>query len=212
MKILKDTVLFGLFASYADGVRNGEEKLSAAYDDFATLLATLPTDGTNICAQLRRLFYTKIELRGIQETVSTNGMERHVLFDVYIGKALALLDAEEQMMKEVLRHGGTEAMGLKEEAVCRNGKKGSVTLTWNGTDSDLIELVAALMAAGVIGTAEGRELKVVDVIRVFEEVFHLKINALCTKRGKVFDRCTDTTPFIDSLRRSYNRMLDARLA
>ena len=28
----------------------------------------------------------------------------------------------------------------------------------------------------------------------------------------VFDRCTDTTPFIDSLRRSYNRMLDARLA
>lgn len=45
MKILKDTVLFGLFASYADGVRNGEEKLSAAYDDFATLLATLPTDG-----------------------------------------------------------------------------------------------------------------------------------------------------------------------
>lgn len=75
MKILKDTVLFGLFASYADGVRNGEEKLSAAYDDFATLLATLPTDGTNICAQLRRLFYTKIELRGIQETVSTNGME-----------------------------------------------------------------------------------------------------------------------------------------
>ena len=101
---------------------------------------------------------------------------------------------------------------MKEEAVCRNGKKGSVTLTWNGTDSDLIELVAALMAAGVIGTAEGRELKVVDVIRVFEEVFHLKINALYTKRGKVFDRCTDTTPFIDSLRRSYNRMLDARLA
>ena len=140
MKILKDTVLFGLFASYADGVRNGEEKLSAAYDDFATLLATLPTDGTNICAQLRRLFYTKIELRGIQETVSTNGMERHVLFDVYIGKALALLDAEEQMMKEVLRHGGTEAMGLKEEAVCRNGKKGSVTLTWNGTDLSLIHI------------------------------------------------------------------------
>lgn len=50
------------------------------------------------------------------------------------------------------------------------------------------------------------------IIRVFEEVFRLKINALYTKRGKVFDRCTDTTPFIDSLRKSYNRMLDARLA
>lgn len=45
-----------------------------------------------------------------------------------------------------------------------------------------------------------------------QENKHLKINALYTKRGKVFDRCTDTTPFIDSLRKSYNRMLDARLA
>lgn len=97
MKILKDTLLFGLFASYADGVRNGAEKLSAAYDDFAMLLATLPADGTNICAQLRRLFYTKIELKGIQDTVSMNETERHVLFDVYISKTLALLDAEERM-------------------------------------------------------------------------------------------------------------------
>ena len=115
------------------------------------------------------------------------------------------------MRQEMLRHGGTST-GFKAEAVHGNGKRTSVTLTWNGTDSDLIELVAALMAAGAVGTTEGRELKIVDVIRVFEEVFHLKINALYTKRGKVFDRCTDTTPFIDSLRRSYNRMLDARLA
>ena len=112
----------------------------------------------------------------------------------------------------MLRHGGTAATELKEEAICRNGKKGSVTLTWNGTDSDLIELVAALMAAGAVTSAEGRKLTVADVVRVFEEMFHLKINALYTKRGKVFDRCTDTTPFIDSLRVSYNRMLDKRLA
>ena len=136
---------------------------------------------------------------------------RHVLYDVFIGKTLALLDAEREMVKEMLRYGGVPA-GFKTETVRRNGKKPAITLTWNGTDSDLIELVAALMAAGVIGTAEGRELKVVDVIRIFEEVFHLKINALYTKRGKVFDRCTDTTPFIDSLRKSYNRMLDERLA
>ena len=68
------------------------------------------------------------------------------------------------------------------------------------------------MAAGAVDSAEGRKLTVIDVIRVFEDVFHLKINALYTKRGKVFDRCTDTTPFIDSLRKSYNRMLDERLA
>ena len=69
-----------------------------------------------------------------------------------------------------------------------------------------------MMAAGAVTSAEGRKLTVADVVRVFEEMFHLKINALYTKRGKVFDRCTDTTPFIDSLRVSYNRMLDKRLA
>lgn len=76
----------------------------------------------------------------------------------------------------------------------------------------MIELVAALMAAGAIGSTGGKKVTVVDVIKVFEEAFHLKVNALYTKRGKVFDRCTDTTPFIDSLRNSYNRMLEERLA
>lgn len=101
---------------------------------------------------------------------------------------------------------------LKPEVVNRAGKKVGITLNWNGTDSDLIELVAALMAAGAVTSAEGRKLTVIDVIRVFEDMFHLKINALYTKRGKVFDRCTDTTPFIDSLRVSYNRMLEKRLS
>ncbi len=211
MKTLIETPLFNLFASYLNGSEPAAGELPAAYDHFVTCLAGLSQDG-DLMKQLRRLNYTKIELAFMQQTC--NGMtetHRHVLYDVFLSKTLALLDAEAEMVKEMLRYGGVPA-GFKAETVRGSGKKPAVTLTWNGTDSDLIELVAALMAAGVIGTAEGRELKVVDVIRIFEEVFHLKINALYTKRGKVFDRCTDTTPFIDSLRKSYNRMLDERLA
>ena len=105
-----------------------------------------------------------------------NGMAedcRNILYDVFIDKTLALLDAEAEILKEMLRH-GTVSAGFHAEAVRGSGSKSSVTLTWNGTDSDLIELVAALMAAGAIGTAEGRNLKIVDVIRVFEEVFRLQ--------------------------------------
>ena len=184
MKTLVETSLFDLFASYINGAGPAAGELPAAYDDFVDRLAALSPEG-DLVGQLRRLNYTKIELTFMRQACDG--------------------------MKEMLRHGGMSA-GFKAETVHGNGKRTSVTLTWNGTDSDLIELVAALMAAGAVGTTEGRELKIVDVIRVFEEVFHLKINALYTKRGKVFDRCTDTTPFIDSLRRSYNRMLDARLA
>lgn len=191
MKTLVETSLFNLFASYTNGAGPAAGELPAAYDDFVNSLVTLSPAG-DLTGQLRCLNYTKIELAFMRQ--ACNGMAedcRNILYDVFIDKTLALLDAE---------------------AVRGSGSKSSVTLTWNGTDSDLIELVAALMAAGAIGSAEGRNLKIVDVIRVFEEVFHLKINALYTKRGKVFDRCTDTTPFIDSLRKSYNRMLDARLA
>ena len=52
---------------------------------------------------------------------------------------------------------------------------------------------------------------IISEIYLFLFRTHVKINALYTKRGKVFDRCTDTTPFIDSLRVSYNRMLEKRL-
>ena len=211
MKTLINTSLFNLFAAYMNGTERAAGELPAAYENFVDLLAELPQD-EDLMKRLRRLNYTKIELAFMQRTC--NGMlegQRHVLYDVFIGKALALLDAEAEMIKESFRHGNILS-GLKTETMQgKSGRKAAVTLTWNGTDSDLIELVAALMAAGVIGTLEGRELKVVDVIRVFEEIFHLKINALYTKRGKVFDRCTDTTPFIDSLRKSYNQMLDKRL-
>lgn len=212
MKTLINTSLFNLFTAYINGTEHAAEELPAAYENFVDLLAELPQD-EDLMKRLRRLNYTKIELAFMQRVCNDMAeKQRHVLYDVFIDKTLALLDAEAEMIKDSFRHSGIMA-GLKTETVqANNDRKAAVRLTWNGTDSDLIELVAALMAAGVIGTVEGRELKVVDVIRVFEEMFHLKINALYTKRGKVFDRCTDTTPFIDSLRKSYNQMLDKRLA
>ena len=167
MKTLVETSLFSLFASYTNGAGPAASGLPAAYDDFVNRLAMLSPE-RDLTGQLRRLNYTRIELAFMRQ--ACNGMaedRRHILYDVFIGKTLALLDAEVEMLKEMLRHGGTSA-GFKAETVHGNGKKTSVTLTWNGTDSDLIELVAALMAAGAIGTAEGRDLKIVDVIRVFE--------------------------------------------
>ena len=136
--------------------------------------------------------------------------KRHILYDVFIGKALSLLDTEIEMIKELFKLGNI-IPELKSEIMKDTKDKSVIMLTWNGTDSDLIELVAALMAAGAISSRNGDKLTVISVIRAFEDMFHLKINALYTKRGKVFDRCTDTTPFIDSLRVSYNRMLEKRL-
>ena len=209
MKTLTSALLFNLFASYLEGMVQVAEELPAAYDNFVTLLGELPQNENQIL-KLRRLNYTKIELVSIQIASEQMLEKRHVLYDVFIGKALSLLNADIEMVKELFRYGNI-IPELKSEIIKDAENKPVVMLTWNGTDSDLIELVAALMAAGAISSRNGDKLTVISVIRAFEDMFHLKINALYTKRGKVFDRCTDTTPFIDSLRVSYNRMLEKRL-
>ena len=209
MKTLTSARLFNLFISYLEGMVQVVEELPAAYDNFVTLLGELPQNENQIL-KLRRLNYTKIELASIQIASEQMLEKRHVLYDVFIGKALSLLNAEIEMVKELFRYGNI-IPELKSEIIKDTENKSVVMLTWNGTDSDLIELVAALMAAGAISSRNGDKLTVISVIRAFEDMFHLKINALYTKRGKVFDRCTDTTPFIDSLRVSYNRMLEKRL-
>ena len=209
MKTLTSALLFNLFSSYLEGTVQVAEELPAAYDNFVTLLGELPQNENQIL-KLRRLNYTKIELASIQIASEQMLEKRHVLYDVFIGKALSLLNAEIEMVKELCRYGNIISE-LKSEIIKDAENKSVVMLTWNGTDSDLIELVAALMAAGAISSRNGDKLTVISVIRAFEDMFHLKINALYTKRGKVFDRCTDTTPFIDSLRVSYNRMLEKRL-
>ena len=209
MKTLTNALLFNLFTSYLEDMVQVAEELPAAYDNFVTLLGELRQNENQIL-KLRRLNYTKIELASIQIASEQMLEKRHVLYDVFIGKALSLLNAEIEMVKELFRYGNI-IPELKSEIIKDAENKSVVMLTWNGTDSDLIELVAALMAAGAISSRNGDKLTVISVIRAFEDMFHLKINALYTKRGKVFDRCTDTTPFIDSLRVSYNRMLEKRL-
>lgn len=209
MKILTNALLFNLFASYLEGMVQVAEELPAAYDNFVTLLGGLP-QSENLILKLRRLNYTKIELVSMQIASEQMLEKRHILYDVFIGKALSLLDTEIEMVKELFKLGNI-IPELKSEIMKDTKDKSDIMLTWNGTDSDLIELVAALMAAGAISSKNGGKLTVISVIRAFEDMFHLKINALYTKRGKVFDRCTDTTPFIDSLRVSYNRMLEKRL-
>lgn len=208
MRTLTNTLLFNMFTSYMIGSELMSEDLPAAYDDFANQLAELSQDEDRM-KLLRRLNYTKIELSFMQQICNVMEGGRHILYDVFISKTLSLLETEIEITKDYFRyHAGDTIMKMD---IHRQGNKRKSTLRWNGTDNDLIELVAALMAAGVVDCAEGKKLTVVDVIRVFENAFNLKINALYTKRGKVFDRCTVSTPFIDSIRKSYIKMLDERL-
>lgn len=211
MKTLTETTLFILFVSYSKREEAILSDLPKAYDEFAFLLSEIPIENDRI-GYLRMLNYTRVELFFLKQHCETLVEEKHIMYDVFINKTLALLEMEIQIVKDFFQENRMTSTYKIENNVLSVNRKRNITLTWNGTDNDLIELVAALMAAGAIGSMDAHRVTIVDVIRFFENAFHLKINALYTKRGKVFDRCTDTTPFIDSLRNSYNRMLEERLA
>ena len=109
MKTLVETSLFNLFASYTNGAGPAAGELPAAYDDFVNSLVTLSPAG-DLTGQLRCLNYTKIELAFMRQ--ACNGMAedcRNILYDVFIDKTLALLDAEAEILKEMLRHGTASA-------------------------------------------------------------------------------------------------------
>ena len=123
MKTLIETPLFIFFASYLNGSEPVAGELPAAYDHFVTSLAELSQDG-ELTGQLRRLNYTKIELAFMQQTC--NGMtetHRHVLYDVFLSKTLALLDAEAEMIKEMLRYGGLSAETCRHADMERYGQR-----------------------------------------------------------------------------------------
>ena len=103
MKTLINTSLFNLFTAYINGTERAVEELPAAYENFVDLLAELPQE-EDLMKRLRRLNYTKIELAFMQRICNDMPEEqRHVLYDVFIGKALALLDAEAEMIKDSFR-------------------------------------------------------------------------------------------------------------
>lgn len=104
MKILTDTLLFNMFTSYLVSATPIVNELPVAYNNFVILLDELSQD-ENLMKQLRRLNYTKIELTFIQSASEKMADGRHVLYDVFIGKTLALLDAEIEMIKEMFRYG-----------------------------------------------------------------------------------------------------------
>lgn len=210
MKTLIKTTLMTMFTTYLNHGELTPSELPAAYDDFVVLLSDF-LDNDHI-RHLRRLNYTKIELSFLKQMCDVMIDGRHVLYDVFINKSLTLLETEIQLIKNLFWDNQMQYPFLVEKLQGHGNGKKNFSLTWNGTDNDLIELVAALMAAGTIGSTGGRKVNVVDLINVFEEAFHIRIKALYTKRGKVFDRCSDSTPFLDSLRNSYNRMLQERLA
>ena len=207
MKKLINTPLFELFHLAGTGKGCQDEKFEKAYNQYTELLVRLSKSKQSVSEQLREVLYARIELKALKEKLTLSGNDSKTVI-IYLNKTLALLNVEVQILKDF------SVMGMKNctvslSARCKE-KNTAVNLLWKGSDHDLIELIAALMAAEKISTKTGNKPSIVDIVRAFEDMFNIQVKAIYTKRGKVFDRCKETTPFLDSLKESYNHMLEER--
>ena len=76
------------------------------------------------------------------------------------------------------------------------------TYKWNVSDTDFLELVAALHYEGTIKRKEGKELTRKELIELFSHLFDMQIKDVEGKLTRATARM-DKTPFLDSLKLSF---------
>ena len=114
----------------------------------------------------------------------------------------SLIDNWRQVLN---RYGDIKAhtSGLHKETT-GSRKSYDLKLYWKGTDSDLLELVTALYASGVIESNRPK-LERKELMSAFENLFNLRIKNREVKLHKVRERKKDPAAFLERLKQTFTK-------
>lgn len=88
------------------------------------------------------------------------------------------------------------------------GSCGAPPLHWALKQQALLELATALHACGAFVDERGQRPTFTDLMKALSNIFNITINDIYVKRGKLFERSTNSTPFLDQLRDAILKMGD----
>ena len=80
-------------------------------------------------------------------------------------------------------------------------------LTWNGSISQLLELICALFHSRLI--RDDSPVPFIQLVHTFESLFRLEIKEPYRRRSSLEQRKRNPTPFLDLLKRRYNECIKA---
>lgn len=86
---------------------------------------------------------------------------------------------------------------------------GSSNLMWKGTDTELLELIQALLETKKISLPH-KEISRKDAIRIFEQIFSFEIKDAESKLSRATERKMDNSPFLTSLKEAFNRYCELK--
>lgn len=164
------------------------EGLARAFERFAQQLSRVAkaTDSTN---ELLRLYaYLRLVFRELR-----SGREMLPKQNFYIEAALSYLEAERHLLLLQIRF-----PALKTPAEAATGSN----ITWSTayTQTDLMELISALHAAGAITRTDGRPVELKTLIRAFERFLNITIRNPDRCRYATINRSLHLTKFLNRLR------------
>lgn len=199
MNDLLRTRFFILLADTSQEVINTE--MQDAYEDFVKQIVTISNseDYTHI---FRMLNLTRIEIAPLKGCIRM-GWGGNTLKNLYIHKALSLIDAELELLNLKITHPEQFNSPVSTEF------KSDLYVIPKSKDLGIIgiaEIVLGLFLQGEITGKNGKPVSEACLARGFEQLFNLKFGSIYDKIGEVFTRKPyNLTKTLDALRNAIGR-------
>ena len=199
MNDLLRTRFFILLADTSQEVINTE--MQDAYENFVKQIVTISNseDYTHI---FRMLNLTRIEIAPLKGCIRM-GWGGNTLKNLYIHKALSLIDAELELLNLKITHPEQFNSPVSTEF------KSDLYVLPKSKELGIIgiaEIVLALFLLGKIVGENGKPVPKIQLARGFEQLFNLKFGSIYDKIGEVFTRKPyNLTKTLDALRNAIAR-------
>ena len=199
MNDLLRTRFFILLADTSQEVINTE--MQDAYEDFVKQIVTIShsEDYTHV---FRMLNLTRIEIAPLKGCIRM-GWGGNTLKNLYIHKALSLIDAELELLNLKITHPEQFNSPVSTEF------KSDLYVLPKSKELGIIgiaEIVLALFLLGKIVGENGKPVPKIQLARGFEQLFNLKFGSIYDKIGEVFTRKPyNLTKTLDALRNAIAR-------
>ncbi len=123
--------------------------------------------------------------------------EYYPKFEILCNTELERLNKKLELEKKALTH-----KAIKENPTVIHYNEPS-PFTWTASDTDLLELVAALHKNNSIKRKDGKPLTRKELVDFFQQIFNIEIKDVEGKLNKATSRKKNMTPFLDSLKGAF---------
>ena len=79
---------------------------------------------------------------------------------------------------------------------------------WDGTLSQLLEIIVVLSLTGLVRTPDGRPMNLMEVATLFETMFGVEIGDLYGRKTRLLTRKKNESPFLESLLFLYRKEVE----